>query len=193
MMKTLNSDEERGQVGIGTLIVFIALVLVAAIAAGVLINTAGFLQTQAESTGQESTQQVSDRIQINSAVGYEDAATANASTIDVVNLTVSLAPGAQPVELSDSTLEYVNDGQTTVVLDEANSGIRSIESSDGVDQTILNESSTLTISLSMDNLDSTIGEGETAQVTLNAPSGAQTETELNVPDPLSNPENGVML
>jgi flagellin FlaA/flagellin FlaB len=48
------------------------MVLVAAIAAGVLINTAGFLQSSAEQTGQESSDQVTNQVQIASKTGIVD-------------------------------------------------------------------------------------------------------------------------
>ena len=100
--------DERGQVGIGTLIVFIALVLVAAIAAGVLINTAGFLQTQAEQTGEDSSSQVANNINVIGEVGDVDD-TADPSGIDVVRLTVQRSPGSDDVDLSELSIQYVGD------------------------------------------------------------------------------------
>jgi flagellin FlaB len=119
MFEPLLNNEERGQVGIGTLIVFIAMVLVAAIAAGVLINTAGFLQTQAEATGQESTEQVSDSLQVESVVSEVE----NDGTNEIrgIAIDVSLAPGSNPIDITSATLEW---------LGESNSATYAIDSAD---------------------------------------------------------------
>jgi len=105
-MKGYIKRNERGQVGIGTLIVFIALVLVAAIAAGVLINTAGFLQTQAEQTGEDSTSQVANNINVIGEVGVVN------DTNDGINqtrLTVQRSPGSDNVDLTELSIQYVGD------------------------------------------------------------------------------------
>ena len=99
-----NSGEtRRGQVGIGTLIVFIALVLVAAIAAGVLINTAGVLQAQSEQTGEESTAQVTDRLKPVSVTGDN----ISNEQIHRINVTVSKSPGSGDINLQNVTVQWV--------------------------------------------------------------------------------------
>jgi flagellin FlaB len=103
-----DTDADRGQVGIGTLIVFIAMVLVAAIAAGVLVNTAGFLQATAEDAGQESVDKVTNRLDVVSSHGiinnYGDG-----KAVDSLNLTVRLAAGSGSVSLDSTTIKYVSD------------------------------------------------------------------------------------
>jgi len=108
-------DARRGQVGIGTLIVFIAMVLVAAIAAGVLINTAGFLQTQAEDTGTESTEQVADNINVITTVGeVTDSGTLSSGDVKgITEVRVGVQPtaGAGNINLAELTVQYVSDDE----------------------------------------------------------------------------------
>jgi len=111
-----NDDNDRGQVGIGTLIVFIAMVLVAAIAAGVLINTAGFLQSSAEESGEQSSAQVTNRLQVVNAVGNDITTDEAGSEVTTVELTVKKAPGADNVDLTTTTAQWVSsDGTFDIV------------------------------------------------------------------------------
>jgi len=103
------NDTDRGQVGIGTLIVFIAMVLVAAIAAGVLINTAGLLQSQAEATGEESAEQVSDRVVIQSVTGVDASSSEEIVDIDVV---VRRSPGSGDIALDNLLIETFANGES---------------------------------------------------------------------------------
>jgi len=113
------NDTDRGQVGIGTLIVFIAMVLVAAIAAGVLINTAGLLQSQAEATGEESSEQVTDRVQVSTVTGVagdENDGDINDALeegeVDRIKLSVFRSPGAGDIDLSNAIIEVFANGES---------------------------------------------------------------------------------
>jgi len=139
MLNNSKTTTDRGQVGIGTLIVFIAMVLVAAIAAGVLINTAGLLQSQAEATGEESAQQVSDRVVVGTVIGdgndFDDGDLEEdpEERIDGIALTVSRSPGAGDINLENSIIEVfangfsgtlTHDGDTNDELDDIDDDFR---------------------------------------------------------------------
>ena len=111
MFKQLFNDDDRGQVGIGTLIVFIAMVLVAAIAAGVLVNTAGFLQATAEEAGQESVDKVTNRVDVVNSHGTVGPN----SDIANITMTVRLAAGSSSVDLNSTTIKYISDSQVTTL------------------------------------------------------------------------------
>ncbi len=76
-------DDDDAAIGIGTLIIFIALVLVAAIAAAVIIKTAYSLKDQAEATGLGAQQEVAGSIKMISLIGERTGAplSANINTL----------------------------------------------------------------------------------------------------------------
>ncbi|MFZ3169145.1 MAG: archaellin/type IV pilin N-terminal domain-containing protein [Candidatus Methanoperedens sp.] len=77
------TDNERGDIGVGTLIIFIAMVLVAAVAATVLIYTTGALQQKATKTSKEATQQISSNIVVEQVLG-DRGETSNQSIKDLL-------------------------------------------------------------------------------------------------------------
>jgi archaeal flagellin N-terminal-like domain len=126
-VKTMFDTQNRGQVGIGTLIVFIAMVLVAAIAAGVLINTAGLLQSQAQQTGEETTAEVSGGVEPQSAIGrvanvtteYSGSIQETDSFVNEIRITVTGTSGSDTINLSKTSIAYEANGQTGIFVHES--------------------------------------------------------------------------
>lgn len=110
----LMKKDTKAQVGIGTLIIFIAMVLVAAVAAAVLIQTSGVLQQKAQATGKQATQEVSSNLMIKNieAVRAKDNATSMASNISLLKMKVGLNVGSSPVDINQVVIS-ITDGTTT--------------------------------------------------------------------------------
>ncbi|MDH3365487.1 MAG: flagellin [Thermoplasmata archaeon] len=95
--------DERGEMGVGTLLIFIAMILVAAVAASVLVQTAYKLQQQAEATGDEALQDVATGFKVLTIWGTTDG---NA-TIDHVYLKIGLTAGSPGINLADAKVEVI--------------------------------------------------------------------------------------
>ncbi len=97
--------------GVGTLIIFIALLLVAAVAAGVLIQTAGSLQQRALATGTQATGQISTNAQV-----VEVSAVDGTTAMENFSLIMKLAPGSNAIELDSVTLSFGTSDTTTTYI-----------------------------------------------------------------------------
>lgn len=103
---------DTGDVGIGTLIIFIAMVLVAAVAAAVLIQTSGVLQQKAQSTGKEATTEVSSNMKIVSVLGIRTGTT---GVVENLNVIIDLSAAGENIDFSQVVIKYINETSTSTL------------------------------------------------------------------------------
>ncbi|MFB6219192.1 MAG: flagellin, partial [Halobacteriaceae archaeon] len=152
-------------------------------------------QSQSEQTGEQSSQQVTNRLTVVTATGsINDTAptTYPGTRVDEINLTVKKAPGAEDIDLSNVTIRWIGpDGTETLTIDtvdDANPDFNttSIKDADG-SAPVLNDPDDrvdLGINATQTGL-STLEADETVVLTLTTQSGGTTEVRLTVPEPLT--------
>ena len=102
---------EEAVVGIGTLIVFIAMILVAAVAATIIIQTSENLQNRAYAVAKQTIHEVSSGIKIIDITGYTDS---NKTKIEYLAISISPRAGSYDLDLNE-TLVYLEYDNLTVL------------------------------------------------------------------------------
>jgi flagellin FlaB len=99
------TNDQFAAIGIGAMIVFIALILVAAVAAAVIIQTAEKLQQNAQTAGDDTADNMAGKLFIDTA--FVDTPAANAG--DNYLLFVKLAPGSEITNIASISFQMFCD------------------------------------------------------------------------------------
>jgi len=113
-LKTL-LQQDVGSIGIGAMIVFIAMVLVAGIAASVLVQTSTRLEAQAMVTGSDTTKEVGTGLSVSNVLGYVNKTTANSPDISRMAIMVRTRAGSEEIDISETYLE-ISDSTRKVIM-----------------------------------------------------------------------------
>ena len=175
--------------GIGTLIIFIALILVSAVAAGVLIQTASSLQSKSLDVGRQSTEKITTDIEVVQLYAQDTSDGTITGGADNMTIVIRLGSGSSPIKLSDMLVRFDTQSDSQTMTYSGNS----LYSSDGTDYGVefkINGSNnqpgylgvgdlaevTFTYNTTVD-----ISEGETATLRLLAKNGAVKPVQITTP------------
>ena len=179
-------NNKKGAQGIGTLIIFIALVLVAAVAAGVLIQTASSLQSKSLDVGRQSQEKITTDIDVvqlfatNTSDGVINGGTDNMTVI------VRLGSGSSAIKLSDLLVKFDSQsGSQTLVFGtnistETEYLVNFIINGSNHNAGYLVEGDLAEFSFTVDAA-TTIGESESSTIRLIAKNGAVKPVDITTP------------
>jgi flagellin FlaB len=106
---------QSGAIGIGAMIVFIAMLLVAGMATYVLLSTSSQLQIKSSTTGGQTIKEVSTGLKISTIEGHNTS-----GEIDKIVIIITPRPGSPDVDL-DKTLIEISDPSVKCVLNYSSS------------------------------------------------------------------------
>ena len=156
--QTVERNREEGSIGIGAMIVFIALILVAAVASTIIIKTAEELQQNAEQTSSDTRKEISGKINIVQAL----VNTSSATDVESMVFTAKVAAGAQNLVAQNINWLLTCGDSAAYGLVAGNLGTAALGGTDAEGTTIDG-----TESQNADNLDGTdFGTGEMAAGTI---------------------------
>ena len=98
--QTAERNQEAGSIGIGAMIVFIALILVAAVASTIIIKTAEELQQNAEQTSSDTRKEISGKINIVGVMVNQSQLDTD-SNVDSLVFTAKVAAGAVNLQVQN--------------------------------------------------------------------------------------------
>jgi archaeal flagellin FlaB len=102
--------KDNAAIGIGTLIIFIAMILVAGMAASILIETMNSLEQTALKSSQETVKDISSGLKVTHISGFN-----NGSVIDQIAIFIELTAGSDIIELTETYIS-LSDTSKEVIL-----------------------------------------------------------------------------
>ncbi len=176
---------KRAEIGVGTLIIFIAMILVAAVAASVLISTANSVREQAESTGSDAINNVASGFMVTDVIGYNYLG--QNTNISSVSLYARLAAGSPAVNISDVIITLQDESNSYVLVYASSETTNSTEDNEfyvdwkhiaeGMDDNYVGQGDLIEIDITGLNLDPRTH----VTITIMPESGAETVEEFTTP------------
>jgi flagellin FlaB len=171
--------DKRAEMGVGTMIIFIAMVLVAAVAASVLISTANKVREQAQNTGDQAINNVASGFVVQDVTATVDDNT----TISDLTIQMRLQAGSPSINMDQVSIQFVS-GDTNAMLEFVNTAAAADGTADpalyGCDSTgsgpwatgnhVVQQGDIVTVTLS----DLTLGNSATATVKILPAYGSST-------------------
>jgi archaeal flagellin FlaB len=112
-VKSMKGDSSKGMMGIGALIIFIAIILIAAVAASVLITTGGSLQQKALITGAQTEESIASGVEAMTVVASDASSAGTPHRIDNFKILARLQSGSTGMNLNNTIMTV--DTETTSV------------------------------------------------------------------------------